>query len=126
MARKSGQGSEMGCFSFWTISLAIVLALTGCGNNGKKPQPVVLNGVTIDLPKLQRSCISDNSAIRDSIDRVRLSIRYADYRTALAELGKLANNPDITDGQKKTINHVSDQVKRAFAKTTPNSANPVQ
>ena len=97
--------------------------MTGCGNNAKKTQPIALNGVTIDLPKLQQSCGSANPAIRESIDRVRLSIRYADYQTALAELGKLGNNPDITDGQKKTINAVSEQVKRAIANATPNSAN---
>jgi len=57
------------------------------------------------------------------VDKVRLSIRYADYRTALAELGKLANNSDVSEMQKRTINDVSEQVKRAFANATPNSAN---
>jgi hypothetical protein len=64
--------------------------------------------------------------IRDSLDRVRLSIRYADYRTALAELAKLANSPDISEAQKKTINDVSEQVKQAFANATPNTANTSQ
>jgi hypothetical protein len=85
--------------------------------------PVALNGISIDLPKLQQSCGSSNPTVRDGVDKVRLSIRYADYRTALAELGKLANNPEISESQKKTINDVSEQVKKAFANAAPNSAN---
>lgn len=82
--------------------------------------PVALNGVSIDLPKLQQTC---GQSMRESVDKVRLSIRYADCRTALAELAKLANNPDISEAQKKTINDVSEQVKQALANAMPNTAN---
>jgi hypothetical protein len=84
--------------------------------------PVAINGVTIDLPKLQRACGSSSPTIHESLDKVRLSLRYADYRTALEELGKLANNPDISETQKKTINDVSEQVKQAFANVAPKTA----
>lgn len=113
--RGLGTGILVFCF-------AIALALGGCGKSAEATSPVALNGVRIDLPKLQQCCSSSNPAVRESVDKVRLSIRYADYRTALEELGKLANNPEISDAQKKTISDVSEQVKRAFAKATPNSA----
>lgn len=103
--------------------VAIAIALAGCGKTKSTTPAVALNGVSIDLPKLQRAFDSSNPPIRESLDRVRLSIRYADFRTALAELAKLANNPDITEAQKKTINDISEQVKQAFAKATPNTAN---
>jgi phosphopantothenate synthetase len=97
------------------------MTFAGCGKSKIAP-PLAINGVTIDLPKLQRTCGSSSPTIRDSLDKVRLSIRYADYRTALEELGKLANNPDISEAQKKTISDVSEQVKQAFANATPNTA----
>jgi hypothetical protein len=81
--------------------LAIALALAGCGKNAKAMPPVALNGISIDLPKLQQSCGSSNPTV----------------------LGKLANNPEISESQKKTINDVSEQVKKAFANAAPNSAN---
>lgn len=110
-------------FAVPSIFAAIIVAISACGRGKITGPPVALNGVSIDLPKLQQACGSSNPTIRDSIDKVRLSIRYADYRTALAELAKLANNPDITEAQKKTVNDVSEQVKQAFASATPSTAN---
>ncbi len=110
-------------FALFSIFAAIILAITACGRGKIAGPPVALNGVSIDLPKLQQACGSSNPTVRNSIDKVRLSIRYADYRTALAELAKLANNSDITEAQKKTINDVSEQVKQAFASATPSTAN---
>jgi hypothetical protein len=101
---------------------AALIAFAGCGRNTTVAPPVALNGVSIDLPKLQQCCGSSDPSIRESVDKVRLSIRYADYRTALAELGKLASNPDFSETQKKTINNVSEQVKQAFANATTTSA----
>lgn len=100
----------------------LLIGATGCGKSAKAAPPVALNGVTIDLPKLQQCCASSDPVVRESVDKLRLSIRYADYRTALAELGKLANTPEISETQKKTIYEVSEQVKQAFAKATPNTA----
>ena len=107
---------------FLAALVSVLIGLAGCGKNAKAAPPVALNGVRIDLPKLQQSCDSSNFTVRDSLDKVRLSIRYADYRTALAELAKLANNPDFSEAQKKTVNEVSDQVKQAFANATPSTA----
>ena len=106
---------------FLGIIAAIALAFAGCGKGHKAP-PVALNGVNIDLPRLQQACSSSSAEVRDSLDKVRLSIRYTDYRAALAELGKLGNNPDFSDAQKKTISDVSEQVKQAFANAAPNTA----
>src|SRR5437763_238756 len=102
--------------------LLIAMAMAGCGKSRVAMPPVALNGVIIDLPKLQQACGSSNPTMRESFDKVRLSIRYADYRTALSELAKLAKNPDIGEAQKKTISDVSEQVKQAFANATPNAA----
>lgn len=106
----------------FAFCLALAMTFIGCGKSKSAP-PLAINGVTIDLPKLQRTCGSSSPTIHDSLDKVRLSIRYADYRTALEELGKLANNPDISEAQKKTINDVSEQVKQALANAMPNTAN---
>lgn len=108
---------------FILVLSAASIGFAGCGKNTKAAPPVALNGVSIDLPKLQQCCGSSEPAVRESVDKVRLSIRYADYRTALAELGKLSNNSDLSEAQKKIIYDISEQVKKAFANATPNSAN---
>jgi hypothetical protein len=113
-----GKRFRLGC----VLLFAVLIGVVGCGRNSKAEPPVALNGVSIDLPKLQQSCGSSDPTVRESVDKVRLSIRYADYRTALAELGKLATNPDLSETQKKTISSVSEQIKHAFANATPTSA----
>jgi len=109
------------CVLFAVAIGAALIGSAGCGKNARDAAPVALNGVNIDLPKLQQSCNSSDPAVQESVDKVRLSIRYADYRTALAELGKLAKNPDFSETQKKTINEIGEQVKRAFENASPSS-----
>ena len=123
--RSSGAGLRAAATRVPIIQILLAAALLGCascGRHAKVAAPVALNGVNIDLPKLQQCCNTSDPSVRESVDRVRLSIRYADYRTALAELGKLASNPDFSEAQKKTINDVSEEVKQAFANATSTSA----
>jgi len=94
--------------------LAGVLALAGCGK--EKPAATVMNGVTVDLPKLQEAFATASSELQTSVSEVRMGVRYGVYARALTALEKLANAPGLTEDQKKVVAQVTEQVKQLASK----------
>ncbi len=94
--------------------LAGVLALTGCGKE-KSAAPVV-EGVAVDLPKLQEAFATASADLQNIVSEVTMGVRYADYPRATAALGKLANAPGLTEPQKKILTDITEQVKQLASK----------
>jgi hypothetical protein len=102
-------------------AVALIIA-PGChkSNPGAAQVPVNVNGVMIDLPKLQKAFPPTGD--REALDCVRgltLTLRYGDYVGSLAQMDKLVNLPSLTDEQKQVANQVLEQVKQLAAKSQP-------
>lgn len=89
-------------------------AITGC----KKSQPPIpspqVNGVTVDIPKLQDAFKGASPDQLNQVTQVSYGIRYVDYMKAMEALDKLANDPNTTEAQKKVVNELIEQVKQAM------------
>lgn len=96
------------------LLLAGVVALAGCGK--EKPAATVMDGVTVDLAKLQEAFATASSEAQTSVSEVRMGVRYGDYRRAFTALEKLASAPGLTEDQKKLVAQVTDQVKQVASK----------
>jgi hypothetical protein len=94
--------------------LVAVLALAGCGKH-KAPAPV-MQGVTIDLPKLREAFATASPELHASVSDVAMGVRYIDYPRAFVGLDKLANTPSLTEPQKKVVNELIEQVKQLASK----------
>lgn len=101
--------------------LAIGLAgMVGCGK--KQPEqnptaPMVVDGVSVDLPKLQQSIdASGNADLQGSVRSVLMAFRYRQYDKALMEMEKIVNSPNLTAEQKTLASQVFDQVKQVATK----------
>jgi hypothetical protein len=98
-----------------TLLLAGALASTGCSK--QKPVPMVVQGVSVDLPKLREAFATASPEMQIGVGEVVMGVRYGDYPRAFAGLDKLAKASDLTDVQKKTVAEVAAQMKEAASKT---------
>ena len=105
------------------ILIAGALVLAGCGKSQPQgPQPMQINGVKVDMPKLQEAFTTDNQQLPDSINKARMAIRYGKFTEAMMELDKLAASSGLTDAQKTVVNDVIGQLKQVIAKAPANPA----
>jgi hypothetical protein len=96
------------------------LLVAGCGKSGKgagAPPPTVVNGVSVDVPKLEQSIT--NKAAQATLAHVGYSLRYGDYASARQDLAKLASTPGLTEEQKKTVSDLTEQLKQAVSASPP-------
>jgi len=75
-----------------------------------------LNGVKVDLPKLQEAFQGADQSVQASLSQATFGIRYRQYAVAFQELEKLSANPSLTEPQKKIVTDVLSQMKQAVAK----------
>jgi len=105
----------------WMVMILLtgVLALTdGCSKSAPKLQDwEEVNGVKVELPKLQRDLgpLADPQ-IQFSVSLIVVRFKVGEYPVVLAELNKLANNPGLTEAQKKLVIDVAEQTKQVMAK----------
>lgn len=93
------------------------VALAGCKKAGEEPGPIpVYYGVKmVDLPKLDTDFANASQDVQSSVSSVKRLLRYAQFPQAVAELGKLANNPNLSEPQKQVVNGLIEQTKQAIA-----------
>jgi hypothetical protein len=96
------------------LLLAGVIAIAGCGK--PKVQSPVIDGTTIDMPKLREAFATAPPEINSTMAEINVGVRYRDYPRALTGLDKLANAPGLTDAQKKIVGVVTEQVKTVASK----------
>jgi hypothetical protein len=106
----------------WTILLASLLALVGCGKSDKAGGRGL--PATIDLPKFQQAFPSPTPEQQDAIGKVSAGVRYRLYPEALAALDKLAADPALTEPQKKEVNDLILGIKQATAAAAAAAAAP--
>jgi len=91
-----------------------VLGLAGCGK--KESAAPVVEGVSVDMPKLRETFATASPELQNSVSEVVMGVRYADYARAMAALDKLAAAPGLTEPQKKILGAVSEQIKALASK----------
>jgi hypothetical protein len=110
------------------VVLVLVLALGLVGFVGCKKkdttttalQPMEVQGVKVDLPKLQAAAdATTNAELQSSVRNVLMSFRYGQYEKALMEMDKVANDPNLPPDQKQLANQVLEQVKEVNSKAPP-------
>jgi len=85
---------------------AIALAVAGCSKEG---------GPGIDTTAVQKSFAPAEAALKAASAKAVDAVKKGDYSGALKELQLLAGDIKLTDEQKKAINDLIEQVKRALA-----------
>ncbi len=108
------------------FALALLLGLasfTACKKKGQisnKMPPLIVEGVSVDLPKLQSSVdATGNADLQSSVRSVLMAFRYRQYDKALMDMEKVTNDPNLNEEQKKLANEVFEQVKQVVAKAPP-------
>lgn len=107
------------------LSVALVLVAAGCGRSEKAPAPPQVNGVTVDIPKLDEAFANASSELKSTATMVGFNIRYQKYEDALMALDKLSNDPNVTPDQKKVVDLLIDETKK-LAGAAPAGAAPAQ
>src|SRR5215471_6576536 len=92
-----------------------LLLFAGCSKSQKTPPASQIQGVSVDLAKLQ-AAYATNSApdIQEQLMQVSFGMRYGDYMKSLGALDKLLNNPASTDQEKQVVSQVIEQVKQVL------------
>jgi len=100
---------------FLALLAAGLMFSVGCNRTPKQPPPSQIQGVTVDLPKLQAAYATNTAQdVQDQLMQVSFGMRYGDYMKSLAALDKLLNNPASTEQQKQVVNQVIEQVKQVL------------
>jgi hypothetical protein len=107
------KANRLGALISWRLfPLIAVLLVGGCKKAETPADPFTIQGVKVDLPKLQAQFISAGPELQTSANEVGSAIRYGMYPKAVAELEKLAAYPNLTEPQKKAVQEVMAQVKQ--------------
>jgi predicted small secreted protein len=112
----------------WTVAaLAVVaLGLAGCHKQNEMPTSQTVDGVSVDMPKLQQALSGNtNQETRRLIVEASMGLRYGDYVKSMMALEQLSNIPDLTPEQKKVVADVIEQEKK-LAGAAPPAAAPAQ
>lgn len=92
------------------------------GSTGEVPTSIVVEGVSVDLPKLIQALETATPELQTSARNVQMAFRYGQYEKALMEVDKLVNDTTLTEEQKKIAGEVLEQVKQVMAKAPPAAA----
>ena len=99
-----------------TVIALLVLATAAFAGCRKKepppPQAYTISGVKVDSPKLAVSLATASPEARANVTDFQMALRYQMYDRALVPLDKLANDPSLTEPQKKVVNEVIEQIKQ--------------
>jgi hypothetical protein len=95
------------------VSAAVLGISPGCKKSDVKPEPMMANGVPVEMSKLQFAFKDTTSEeVRKLVNDAALGFRYQQYVNSLMALDQLLNQPGLTPEQKKLVEQVIDQEKR--------------
>ena len=107
------------------VATVTLLTVAGCGKSDKTPPAPQMQGVTVDIPKLNQAFENASQELKTTSTSVGFNIRYGKYEDALMALDKLVNDPNVNEAQKKVVNQVIEEVKQ-LANAAPPAAAPTQ
>jgi hypothetical protein len=99
-----------------------LVGVVGCKKEPKGPEPgapMVIDGVSVDLPKLITSLEGATQEQQATVRNVQMAFRYRQFDKAMMELDKLANDSTLNEEQKKLASQVLEQVKELAQKSPP-------
>ena len=100
-----------------TLVILAALAAAGCKKKAPAaPPPYNINGVNVDSPKLAQSLANVSPEAQTHVTEFQMSLRYQAYDKALVALDKLANDPSLTEPQKKVVSEVIEEIKQLITK----------
>jgi hypothetical protein len=103
------------------LLFATLLALPACGKKAPPgPEPIVINGIKIDGPKLTEAFVGADPALTSQAHEAVRFLRYGLYVNSLEALDKMSRDPKLNEAQKKVVGEVIEQVKQLVAKSGPN------
>jgi hypothetical protein len=106
------------------IALAILIAaafgVVGCSKQGSGSSSVD----TAPLEKIAQS--SADAPTKSALDNTVSEIKSANYSGAMADLGKLTQNPTLTPEQRQVIQDMYVQVQKAAASAANKAAGDIQ
>ena len=89
--------------------------------------PMVVEGINVDLPKLQASIdATGNADLQSAVRAVLMDFRYRQYEKALMDIDKLSSDSNLNEEQKKIAGEVLDQIKQVAQKAPPPENAPAQ
>jgi len=92
---------------------SVALGFAGCKKEDKIPDTQQVNGVAVEMPKLQQALsTTTNDEVRRLVTEAGFNLRYGDYMKSMMALDQLANHPSLTAEQKKIVNDVIEQEKK--------------
>ena len=98
-----------------TLLFAGLLGLAGCGK--EQPKTPVVEGVTVDLPKLEAAFATASAELQNIVPEVAMGVRYRDYPRAYSALAKLDSASGLTEEQKKAVAEITEQIKQLANKS---------
>ncbi len=111
-------------FAMKTASLVVgMIAACLLGHGCKKAPPpsppgtIQLYGVTVSLPRLDTEFKTASPEAQAAVFRVKTAYRFGQLSRMMEELDKLANEPSLSDPQKKLVSELTEQMKQVIAKT---------
>jgi len=106
-------------FQCFALSV-LLLGFTGCRKKQPAtPPPYEINGVKVDVPRLQDAFAGAPPEIQADVNQTTLNLRYGMYEKSLMALDRLINNPALNETQKKVVNDLIEQMKQLIAKGGP-------
>jgi hypothetical protein len=102
-----------------SFCLALLLLPGACGKSSQSGdlQPMVVEDVNVDLPKLGEEFIKAPPELQTKVTAAVTKVRYKHYMEAMVSLDEVLNSPGLTDKQKKLLSEVISQLKEVVAKT---------
>ena len=103
-----------------SLLLASLLALPAC----KKSEPPPLAGtmtmfdINVELPRLEQEFQSASPELQSAVIEIKMKCRRWQLSEMLVDLDKLANNPSLSESQKKAVSDISGEVKQVLEKKT--------
>ena len=102
----------------WMLGLCVagVAAFGGCSRKAENLPAWEIRGVQVDMPQLDVVFVNASQEVQGNVAMFKRYFRYGQYPQALVELQKLANQPSLTEPQKKLVSDLTEQTKQVLAK----------
>ncbi len=104
---------KIGKFFFGVFVVGLVV-FCGCGKSDQA-LPTTPPPQAIDAVAFRSAFASAGPDTKATVDQVMMSIQGSLYPDALKALGKLDNDPSLTEAQKKIVKDLIEQVKQKMA-----------